>query len=241
MHPVPRCARPSHRRQRGDRKNRAIRTTDCRRIAWRCFGHRMLGAAKVSGEFPGPHTTSGAVCRTRGAGPAKLVVPSPPFAGGLRRASSSRWRLAPVPSHRQVVNPVRPGREQRQRRTRVPRCGWCGSPPFRSWMAGRRWDEPPGPTNPVRALTRVRPADTGIVSPSLRDVLKFAGLFRDCTSDTAVSCRDEVTPGSRYPRIDASSFEKADTIQSIVCIVVAGRFERRQACAIPSSALRETH
>ena len=32
----------------------------------------------------------------------------------------------PVPSRRQVVNPVRPGREQRQQRTRVPGCGWSG-------------------------------------------------------------------------------------------------------------------
>ncbi len=32
----------------------------------------------------------------------------------------------PVPSRRQVVNPVRPGREQRQQRTRAPGCGWSG-------------------------------------------------------------------------------------------------------------------
>jgi len=27
------------------------------------------------------------------------------------------------------VNPVRPGREQRQQWIRVPGCGWCGLPP----------------------------------------------------------------------------------------------------------------
>ena len=36
----------------------------------------------------------------------------------------------PVPSRRQVVNPVRPGREQRQQRTRAPGCGW--------WVASTR-------------------------------------------------------------------------------------------------------
>ena len=53
----------------------------------------------------------------------------------LRGEGLGRWRLAPVPSHRQVVNPVRPGREQRQRRTRVPGCGWCGPPPFHTLHA----------------------------------------------------------------------------------------------------------
>ena len=34
----------------------------------------------------------------------------------------------PAPSHRQAVNPVRPGREQRQRPARVPGCGWSVPP-----------------------------------------------------------------------------------------------------------------
>ena len=36
-----------------------------------------------------------------------------------------------VPSQREVVNSARPGREQRQRRNRVPGCGWHGLPPIR--------------------------------------------------------------------------------------------------------------
>jgi len=35
-----------------------------------------------------------------------------------------------VPSQREVVNSARPGREQRQRRNRVPGCGWHELPPI---------------------------------------------------------------------------------------------------------------
>jgi len=40
------------------------------------------------------------------------------------------WWPTPVPSRRDVVNPVRPGREQRQQRNRVPGCGWLGRHPY---------------------------------------------------------------------------------------------------------------
>ena len=40
-----------------------------------------------------------------------------------------RWWPLLAPSRRQVVNPVRPGREQRQQWTRAPGCGWQGLPP----------------------------------------------------------------------------------------------------------------
>ena len=76
-------------------------------------------------------------------------------ADGSRRAASGRWRSAPVPSHRQVVNPVRPGREQRQRRTRVPGCGWCGSPPL---QPRRRFAAVSG--EPTAALLVPRPMPT---------------------------------------------------------------------------------
>ncbi len=55
------------------------------------------------------------------------------------------WWSAPVPSRRHVVNPVRPGRQQRQRSVRVPKFGWCGPPPLigRGLMAytalARKW------------------------------------------------------------------------------------------------------
>ena len=63
----------------------------------------------------------------------------------------------PVPSRRQVVNPVRPGREQRQQRTRVPGCGWSGRlhlPPERC-PSGLR--STPGKCVWVNSSSRVRP------------------------------------------------------------------------------------
>ena len=62
----------------------------------------------------------------------------------------------PVPSRRQVVNPVRPGREQRQQRTRVPGCGWSGRlhlPPERC-PSGLR--STPGKCVWVNSSSRVR-------------------------------------------------------------------------------------
>ena len=62
----------------------------------------------------------------------------------------------PVPSRRQVVNPVRPGREQRQQRTRAPGCGWSGRlqlPPERC-PSGRR--STPGKCVWVNSPSRVR-------------------------------------------------------------------------------------
>ena len=62
----------------------------------------------------------------------------------------------PVPSQRQVVNPVRPGREQRQQRTRVPGCGWSGRlhlPPERC-PSGLR--STPGKCVWVNSSSRVR-------------------------------------------------------------------------------------
>jgi len=40
------------------------------------------------------------------------------------------WRPVLVPPQRNIVNPVRPGREQPQQCVRVPECGWCGPPPY---------------------------------------------------------------------------------------------------------------
>ncbi len=40
------------------------------------------------------------------------------------------WRPVLVPPQRNIVNPVRPGREQPQHCARVPGCGWCGPPPL---------------------------------------------------------------------------------------------------------------
>ena len=70
-----------------------------------------------------------------------LVGRTPPRAvpgrGGERRPAFPRRALepdrllpaaGPAPSHRQAVNPVRPGREQRQRPVRVPGCGWSAPP-----------------------------------------------------------------------------------------------------------------
>ena len=118
------------------------------------------GQGRDSGRAPrgpGPrHHPPSHPARRRGIGDGRHVVRDPATRGrrriersrgtlavvrggaGRPRASSGRWRSASVPSHRQVVNPVRPGREQRQRRTRVPGCGWCGSPPSRPRRAGRR-------------------------------------------------------------------------------------------------------
>jgi hypothetical protein len=48
---------------------------------------------------------------------------------GLRARSDMSWWLAPVPSQRNSVNPVRPGREQPKRLKRVPGCGWRRPPP----------------------------------------------------------------------------------------------------------------
>ena len=62
----------------------------------------------------------------------------------------------PVPSRRQVVNPVRPGREQRHQRTRVPGCGWSGRlhlPPERC-PSGLR--STPGKCVWVNSSSRVR-------------------------------------------------------------------------------------
>ena len=39
------------------------------------------------------------------------------------------WCSVSALSRREAVNPVRPGREQRQQWIRVPGCGWCGMPP----------------------------------------------------------------------------------------------------------------
>jgi len=39
------------------------------------------------------------------------------------------WRQVSVPPQRETVNPVRPGREQRQQWNRVPGCGWYRLPP----------------------------------------------------------------------------------------------------------------
>ena len=100
--------------------------------------------------------------------------------GGRRRVVAGQWRSASVPSHRKVVNPVRPGREQRQRRTRVPGCGWCGPPPFppRRWGVANR-ENPADPLFPPlhahrRILTRAQ------VSPDaeFRRRDEFAGICR---------------------------------------------------------------
>ena len=57
-----------------------------------------------------------------------------PFAvdPGLDDAGAISWWPLLVPSRRYAVNPVRPGREQRQQRTRAPGCGGQGLPPHRS-------------------------------------------------------------------------------------------------------------
>ena len=73
----------------------------------------------------------------------------------------------PVPSRRQVVNPVRPGREQRQQRTRVPGCGWSGRlqlPPERC-PSGLR--STPGKCVWVNSSSRVRiPPSPPLKSPN---------------------------------------------------------------------------
>jgi len=56
-----------------------------------------------------------------------LCYSAPPVFGYA--GADALWWLASVPSQRDTVNPVRPGREQPQRSQRVPGCGWRESPP----------------------------------------------------------------------------------------------------------------
>jgi hypothetical protein len=53
----------------------------------------------------------------------KVFVGSNPTLSATTRliSSASQWQSVSVPSRRLTVNPVRPGREQRQRRCRVPK------------------------------------------------------------------------------------------------------------------------
>ena len=76
--------------------------------------------------------------------------------GFLLASAVTRWRPFPVPSQRQVANPARPGREQRQQRTRVPGCGWIGLPPF---ISGQ-----PACAVRAQALRRGRASVSGEVS-----------------------------------------------------------------------------
>ncbi len=52
----------------------------------------------------------------------------------LRQAA--QWWPGLVLPQRYAVNPVRPGREQRQRQIRVPGCGWSRLPPFKIHNVG---------------------------------------------------------------------------------------------------------
>ena len=128
----------------------------------RHFGHALAQRSAAGTNRTCPMQRRGAVGsrhrirRTRGT----LTVAC--GGSGCRRAASGRWRLASVPSHRKVVNPVRPGREQRQRRTRVPGCGWCGSPPFRPRRKGDR-------------VTRIRRLPRFVPLPARRRILPSGG------------------------------------------------------------------
>ena len=61
-----------------------------------------------------------------------VQVPWSPWMGGngLSLCQIHIMVHASVPSRREAVNPVRPGREQPQRWIRVPRCSWCGRHPY---------------------------------------------------------------------------------------------------------------
>ena len=136
--------------------------------------------------------------------------------GSCRRASSGRWRSASVPSHRQVVNPVRPGREQRQRRTRVPGCGWCGPPPFDPGPAGAKRLGPARRCSCGRAATRYGPRRT----PPRAGNCGGTSLRSGGTHRGPRTCP--------IPRIH-------DGMRMIPCIVGAARTQERRACGTRSS------
>jgi len=82
---------------------------------------------------------TGSVLRRMGASGTMPIPQRPPRAVKPRAVwpwtgwcRSDLWWPLLVPSRRYTVNPVRPGREQRQQRTRVPGCGWQRLPPFMS-------------------------------------------------------------------------------------------------------------
>ena len=115
----------------GERSSKRVLTA---RSAMRAVGPVDVGGMRadpwvLEDSLAYANVHAGMNCRHSGCPPVRLsrirpVTCHPPRA--LATIRPATMVTPPVPSRRQVVNPVRPGREQRQQRTRVPGCGWSG-------------------------------------------------------------------------------------------------------------------
>ena len=77
-----------------------------------------LGLVALESRVANPDNRGSAHCRI---GATRLIHQNDALTG--------LWCFASALSRLEAVNPVRPGREQRQRWNRVPGCGWCKVPP----------------------------------------------------------------------------------------------------------------